>query len=392
MWKHFVANILTLMILGLVVLGGIFAGGQRSFVAPGPLAEAICLRVAPGANLTIVTRQLEELDAISNGTIFRIGAQYTERDNRLRFGGYLIEPGASMDQILDILTRGGASTCGAEVNLRVGITRSDYVLRDLDLATGRMTEVLTVPLETEEMPEEYTRLANAPDTRLRITLAEGVTSWQVWNALSRAEFLSGDLPEPPSEGTLAPDSYDLRRGADRAALVGQMQERQQAILARAWENRAEGLPISTPEEAVILASIIEKEAGGPRELALVASVFYNRMARSMRFQMDATIIYGITRGEGVLGRGITRSDINGVTERQRHGAISFNTYQIDGLPPTPIANPGRAAIEATLNPEASEYLFFVADGTGGHAFASTLAEHNRNVSRWREIEARQRDQ
>jgi UPF0755 protein len=171
-----------------------------------------------------------------------------------------------------------------------------------------------------------------------------------------------------------------------------MQERQQTILARAWENRAEGLAISDPQEAVILASIIEKEAGGPRELPIVAGVFYNRIARNMRFQMDATIIYGITRGEGQLGRGITRSDINGVTERQRHGAVTFNTYQIDGLPPTPIANPGRAAIEAALNPQASEYLFFVADGTGGHAFASTLAEHNRNVARWREIEARQRDQ
>lgn len=392
MWKHFVANMLTLMIVGLVVLGGAVAGVQRTFVAPGPLSEAICLRVAPGSNLRVVTRQLEQLEAISSATVFRVGAQYTDRDNRLRFGGYLIEPGASMDQILEIITRGGASTCGAEVILRVGITRSDYILRDLDLSTGRMAEVMTLPIDTETLPEDFTRLAAAPETRFRVTLAEGVTSWQVWDALNRAEFLTGDLPARPPEGSIAPDSYDLRRGAERGAVLAQMQERQQTILARAWENRAEGLAISDPQEAVILASIIEKEAGGPRELPIVAGVFYNRIARNMRFQMDATIIYGITRGEGQLGRGITRSDINGVTERQRHGAVSYNTYQIDGLPPTPIANPGRAAIEAALNPQASDYLFFVADGTGGHAFASTLAEHNRNVARWREIEARQRDQ
>ncbi len=124
----------------------------------------------------------------------------------------------------------------------------------------------------------------------------------------------------------------------------------------------------------------------------MASVFYNRMASGMRFQMDATIIYGITRGEGRLDRPIRRSDIDGVTERQRHGAVLFNTYQIDGLPPTPIANPGRAAIEAVLNPDDTPYLYFVADGTGGHAFATNLADHNRNVARWREIETQQRSQ
>jgi UPF0755 protein len=392
MWKHVVANALTLAIVGLVVLMGVIGMAQRSFYAEGPLDTAICLRIEPGARLSAVADNLLEQGAITSGTLFRLGAQYTDRTSRLRFGSYLVPAGASMDQILDQITRGGASTCGTEVQLRIGVTRADYVVRELDPATNRFAEIVAVPVDAAELPEDYRRVAGQADTRFRITLAEGVTSWNAWNALRQAEFLSGELPEAPPEGSLAPDSYAVRRGQDRAALVADIQARQQSILSAAWERRAEGVPVASPEQALVLASIIEREAGGPRELALVAGVFYNRMARNMRLQMDATIIYGITRGQGQLGRGITRSDIDGVTERQRHGSVQFNTYQIDGLPPTPIANPGRAAIEAALNPQASDYLFFVADGTGGHAFAVTLADHNRNVARWRQIEAEQRRQ
>ena len=388
MWKHIAANALTLLIVGFVVLGGVLAMGQRLFYAEGPLDQAICLRVEPGANLRVVARQLDEQDAITSATLFRIGAQYTERDNQLRFGSYLIEPRASMDQILDVVTRGGASTCGTEVVLRVGVTRSELLARDLDPVTARFEEVVRIAADAEERPEELETLLAQADTRFRVTVVEGVTSWQVWSALNAAPFLAGDLAEVPVEGRLAPGSYEVRRGQERSALVAEIEARQQAILDAAWEHRAEGVPVSSPEEALILASIVEKEAGGPRELAQVASVFYNRMANNMRFQMDATIIYGITRGEGLLDRPIRRSDIDGVTERQQHGSVQFNTYVIDGLPPTPIANPGRAAIEAVLNPEDTPYLFFVADGTGGHAFATTLADHNRNVARWREIEAR----
>lgn len=392
MWKHVVANILTLAVLGLIGALGLVGMGQRAFVAEGPLEQAICLRVEPGARLAQVSEQLAAQGAITSPMIFRVGAQYSGRARSLRFGSYLVPPGASMERILEQITRGGASTCGTEVQLRIGVTRADFIVRELDPATNRFTEIVSVPVDTEEFPEEYQEIANQPDTRFRVTIAEGVTSWQVWDALRRAEFLSGDLPDVPPEGALAPDSYDVRRGQDRAALVADIQARQTAIVAAAWENRAENSPARSPEEAVILASIIEKEAGGPRELPLVASVFYNRMARNMRFQMDATIIYGITRGVGQMGRGISRADINGETERRLHGAVLFNTYQIDGLPPTPIANPGRAAIEATLNPSRSNYLFFVADGTGGHAFAETLQQHNRNVARWRQIEAERRQQ
>ncbi len=379
MWKHIAANALTLMIVGLILLAGVAAMGQRTFEAPGPLDQAICLRVEQGDNLRGVTQALEAQNAISNSMIFRVGAQYDGRDARLRFGSYLVPAGASMTEILDIVTRGGASTCGTEVVLRIGVTRSEYLVRELDPATNRFNDVLELPLETEEFPTAYQEVAQQPDTRFRITVAEGATSWQIWNTLNTAEFLSGSVARRPAEGTLAPDSYEVRRDADRAGLIADMQARQVAILASAWENRVEGLPFDTPEEALILASIVEKETGVAAERRVVASVFINRLNRPMRLQTDPTVIYGITQGQGVLGRGLRRSELNAET--------AYNTYRIDGLPPTPIANPGRASIEAVMNPDATDYVFFVADGTGGHAFATSLAEHNQNVARWRQIEA-----
>lgn len=379
MWKHVAANALTLLIVGLVVLAGLVAMAQRAFVAPGPLAEAICLRVEQGATLRGVTRSLEEQAAISSGMLFRVGAQYDGRDSRLRFGSYLVPAGASMTEILDIVTRGGASTCGTEVVLRVGVTRTEYLVRELNPASNRFEEVLELPLETTEFPAEYQAITAMPDTRYRIAIAEGATSWQVWNALAEAEFLSGSVDEIPAEGTLAPESYEVRRDADRNALIGEMQARQVVALTSAWEARVDGLPFETPQEALILASIVEKETGVAEERRVVASVFINRLRAPMRLQTDPTVIYGITLGQRVLGRGLRRSELNAETP--------YNTYVIDGLPPTPIANPGRASIEAVLNPEDTDYLFFVADGTGGHVFATTLAEHNRNVAQWRQIEA-----
>lgn len=381
MFRHIAANAMTLLIVGFVILAGMLAMGQRSFYAEGPLDQAICLRVEPGATLRVVTRTLEEQGAITSGTIFRVGAQYTERDNQLRFGSYLVGPGASMDEILNIVTRGGASTCGTEVQLRIGVTRAEYLVRELDPTTNRFTEVVTLPVDAEDFPEEYTSIAAQADTRFRITVAEGATSWQVWDALNRAEFMAGELPDIPAEGSLATESYEIRRGAQREALVADMQQRQAAILAAAWENRVEGLPIQTPEEALILASIVEKETGVPEERRQVASVFVNRLRVPMRLQTDPTVIYGITMGQGTLGRGLRRSELDATTP--------YNTYRIDGLPPTPIANPGRASIEAALNPDDTPYLYFVADGTGGHAFATNLADHNRNVAVWRQIEAQQ---
>jgi UPF0755 protein len=166
--------------------------------------------------------------------------------------------------------------------------------------------------------------------------------------------------------------------------VAVMVARQTTVLAEEWAKRADDLPYDTPEAALIMASIVEKETGIAEERGRVASVFVNRLRQGMKLQTDPTVIYGVTKGEGILGRGLRQSELRRETP--------YNTYVIDGLPPTPIANPGRAAIAAAVNPDQSGFLFFVADGSGGHAFAATLAEHNENVARWREIEAQGEDQ
>lgn len=379
MWRAIASNALTLFVVALVAAAGLLAWGREEYSGPGPLDQSICFRVERGASLSAVSRALEEQGAVSDARIFRIGADYSGKADGLKFGSYLVTPGQSMAQILDSLTAGGQSTCGREVNYRISVASAEVVLRELDPATNRYVEVVAFDPATQAAPAEYLDVAEADDIRWRITLAEGVTSWQVVDALKRAEFMTGEIAEVPAEGTLAPDSYEVARGADRAELLAEMTARQTATLAELWAARVEGLPYETPEEALIMASIVEKETGIADERKQVASVFVNRMRLGMRLQTDPTVIYGVTRGEGVLGRGLRQSELRRETP--------WNTYVIDGLPPTPIANPGRLSIEAALNPDTTDYLYFVADGTGGHAFGRTLEEHNENVARWRAIEA-----
>jgi len=235
----------------------------------------------------------------------------------------------------------------------------------------------------EAVDPAYVEVRENADTRYRVALAEGVTSWQVAEALRLADFLTGEVAEVPAEGALAPESYEVVSASERGALLDRMEALQTERLAEVWANRDEDLPIGTPEEALILASIIEKETGVAEERGTVASVFVNRLREGMRLQTDPTVIYGVTEGRGVLGRGLRQSELRRETP--------WNTYVITGLPPTPIANPGLASLRAAVNPDETDLLFFVADGTGGHAFARTLAEHNENVARWRAIE-RQREQ
>lgn len=225
------------------------------------------------------------------------------------------------------------------------------------------------------------------DTRYRVAVAEGVTSWQVVNALGAVDALDGEVAAVPPEGSLAPNSYEFSVGDTRESILTRMREAQELILTEAWQNRASDIAVETPEEALILASIIEKETGVPTERGQVASVFTNRLQEGMRLQTDPTVIYGITNGEGVLGRGLRQSELRAETP--------YNTYVIDGLPPTPIANPGRASIEAAVNPEDTDYVFFVArtlDPRDGHLFAETLEEHNRNVAAYRALEAERANQ
>lgn len=383
MWRHIASNAITLLIVIVFLLGGVILWGQSQYRAEGPLDSAICLRVDRGSNMSRVSQELEKQGAIANGSIFRIGSDYAEKSDKLKAGSFLVPPGASMEEIADIVTRGGASTCGTEIVYRVGVTRQGVQVRELDPETGRFVEVAAFNPAEDEVPEVFTQVNQQPDTRYRISVAEGVTSWQVVDALKKIELLSGEV-NVPEEGTLAPDSYEVRAGDARSDVVQRMQAAQTVLVDAAWESRSEDTPLKTKEEMLILASIIEKETGVAEERRQVASVFTNRLDRGMKLQTDPTVIYGITKGEGVLGRGLRQSELRRETP--------WNTYVITGLPPTPIANPGRASLEAAVNPDETAYLFFVADGTGGHAFATTLSEHNANVRKWRQIEAERANQ
>ncbi len=381
MWRHIASNALTFFILALFLTAGAITWGVNQYSAPGPLAQAICVRVESGETMRGVSEDLLAQGAISSGALFRMGADYSERASQLKAGSFLVREGASMEEIVDIVTGGGASTCGTEIVYRIGIARTLVDVRQLDPSTNRFVELAQFDPAQEEAPAAYGEVKARPDTRLRIAVAEGLTSWQVVDRLNALDILEGDVAEIPAEGVLAPDSYEVTPGTAVAAVLERMTSAQAAILASAWAERVEGLPISTPEEALILASIIEKETGVPGERGQVASVFVNRLRQGMKLQTDPTVIYGVTEGRGVLGRGLRQSELRAATP--------WNTYVIDGLPPTPIANPGRASILAALNPDDTAFVFFVADGTGGHAFATNLDDHNRNVARWREIEAEQ---
>ena len=379
MWRGVASNALTMLIVALFLLAGLILWGQGQYSNAGPLTEPICLRVERGSNMARVSRDLEAQGAVTSAMIFRMGADYEDRAQDLKAGSFLVPPGASMSDIVAEITGDGESTCGTDVVYRIGVTRLTVQVRELDPATGDFAELASFNPAEEETPEVYGQKKAETGTRFRIALAEGVTSWQVVESLKAIDLLEGEVAGVPAEGTLAPDSYEVTRGATRASVIERMEAAQAERIARIWEDRRDGLPIETPEEMLILASIIEKETSVPEERGRVASVFVNRLNQGMRLQTDPTVIYGVTEGRGVLGRGLRQSELRRETP--------WNTYVIDGLPPTPIANPGLASLEAAVNPDDTDFVFFVADGTGGHAFAVTLDEHNRNVARWRQIEA-----
>ncbi|MCO4848861.1 MAG: endolytic transglycosylase MltG [Yoonia sp.] len=379
MWRHIASNALTFFIVALFLIAGVVSFGSKQYSEAGPLAQAICLQVESGSNMRRVSQNLADEGAIKSATVMRIGADYAKKTGDLKAGSFLVPEAASMEEIVDIVTRGGRNTCGTEVVYRVGVTRTQVLVRELDPATNRFVEIVAFDPSEDEVPRAYTTVKEETDTRYRVAMAEGVTSWQVLEALRNLDLLEADVTDTPAEGSLAPDSYEFVPGATVSSILDQMTSAQSQILAEAWAGRADGVPLASPEEALILASIVEKETGVPEERRQVASVFVNRLNQGMRLQTDPTVIYGITKGEGILGRGLRQSELRRETP--------WNTYVIPALPPTPIANPGRASIEAALNPDGSPFIFFVADGTGGHAFATTLADHNRNVQAWRAIEA-----
>ncbi len=311
-----------------VVIGGAAIVVTRQAAEPGPLAVDRAIIIPQGSGLPEIAEQLQREGVIQNSTIFRIAGYVSGAWANLRAGEYLFKANISPREALDVLTSGRP------------------VLHS-------------------------------------ITIPEGLTSEQIVARLKENDLLTGEITQIPREGSLLPDTYRVERGTTRQRLLSLMAEKQREELNRIWARRVPDLPLRTPQELVTLASIVEKETGRADERPRVAGVFVNRLNRRMKLQSDPTIVYGLVGGKGTLGRGIMRSEITQPTP--------FNTYVIDGLPPGPIANPGRAAMEAVANPSRTRDLFFVADGTGGHAFAETLEQHNRNVARWRQIEASRRD-
>jgi UPF0755 protein len=322
----FLNFILSMIILVAIVGIGVFWYGKTEFEGPGPLDQTTDFMVREGAGLNQIASGLESQGIITNQRIFSIGAKGVLGDDTLKAGEYEIKAGASMQEIVELMQSGKS-----------------------------ILHSFTVP--------------------------EGQTVQQIFDRLKADEMLQGDMPaEMPPEGALLPETYKFSRGTTRAEIIEQMAKAQVRALEQVWSRRAPDLPLESPEELVILASIVEKETARADERPRVAGVFINRLNRGIRLQSDPTIIYGLFGGAGKPSdRPIYKSDIEKPTP--------YNTYVIDRLPPTPIANPGREAMEAVANPSRTNDLYFVADGTGGHAFAETLDEHNSNVARWRRLES-----
>lgn len=321
-------GLLSLAVFLIVACGIALYLGKQRFDAPGPLAEEKSVIINRGDGVRDIAELLEREGVIAEQVTFVAGVFLNNARNDLKAGEYLFPANVSMSEALDLITEG-----------RVVLHR--------------------------------------------VTIPEGLTSQQIVQRLLEEEHLKGEITEVPREGSLLPETYSFTRGANRQDILLQMRRAQEVLLSEVWENRAADLPLESPEELVTLASIVEKETGQPEERSHVAGVFINRLRQGMRLQSDPTIIYGIVGGQGSLGRAIRRSDIDETTP--------YNTYRIDGLPPTPIANPGSASLRAVGQPLETDDLFFVADGTGGHAFAETLDEHNENVARWRQIERERRE-
>jgi UPF0755 protein len=316
----------------LLVLGGLVGAGiavvSSQSRSPGPFASDRVLIIPKDSGLAEIADLLQREGMIEHPWVFRVSALISGNWTKLKAGEYLFKARASQADILDII------------------------------AEGKVVEH-------------------------SITIPEGLTSEQIVARLRENDLLSGDIIQVPREGSILPDTYRIPRGFGRQAIIDRMARDQRAVLQRIWERKPADLPIKTPQELVVLASIVEKETGRADERPRVAGVFINRLNRRMKLQSDPTIVYGLVGGKGTLGRSILRSEITQPTP--------YNTYVIDGLPPGPIANPGRAAMEAVVNHSRTKELYFVADGSGGHAFAETLEQHNRNVGRWRQIEAARRD-
>jgi UPF0755 protein len=311
-----------LVIITLAIGGAAFFGKQR-FDAPGPLAEDKIVNIPRGLGVKDIADMLVREGVIDQPWVFIGGVVVLKSRGDIKFGEYQFPKSASLADVVEIM------------------------------------------IENKVVQHAF-------------TVAEGLTSEQIVARLLENQSLSGQIKEIPREGTLLPETYRFTLGMPRDQIVQRMQQAHKRVLQEVWEHRMADLPYKTPEQLVTMASIVEKETGKAEERTRVAAVFINRLKTKMRLQSDPTIIYGLTGGKGALGRPILRSEIDQATP--------YNTYVIDGLPPGPIANPGRASLEAAANPARTKELYFVADGTGGHVFADNYAEHQKNVAKLRVLE------
>jgi UPF0755 protein len=314
--------LLTLVFLVALAGGTAFVIGKQRFETPGPLAEDRVV-IVPRGGLRDTAELLAREGVIEQPTLFILGSLLMKAQNDLKSGEYKFTRKASLRDVVETITEGKVIQHG-------------------------------------------------------FTIAEGLTSDQVVQRLMENQVLTGNIRDVPREGTLLPETYRFTYGTTREQMLQRMRQSHQKAVQEIWDRRSADLPIRTPEQLVTLASIIEKETGKPEERTRVSAVFVNRLRQKMKLQSDPTIIYGLVGGKGSLGRPIMRSEIEQPTP--------YNTYVIDGLPPGPIANPGRASLEAAANPARTKELFFVADGTGGHAFADNYEQHQRNVARLRQLE------
>src|SRR5215470_4499506 len=320
--------VFTVLILIAIAGGILFVVAKQRFEAPGPLEQDKIVNVPPRLGIRDIAELLLREGVIDHPWTFVVSAMLAKTHDDLRFGEYQFPKQASLHDVINTIIDGKV-------------------------------------------------------VQHQITIPEGLTSDQIVQRLLETDILSGNIKEIPREGSMLPESYRYPRGASRDQVIQRMQQAQARVVQEVWERRMPDLPVRSPQQLVILASIVEKETGRPDERTRVAAVFVNRLKQRMKLQSDPTIIYGLVGGQGTLGRPILKSEI------EQH--TPYNTYVIEGLPPGPISNPGRAALEAVANPARTKELYFVADGTGGHAFSETLEQHQRNVARLRALEQGQRD-
>lgn len=324
--KKFFITVVLLLTLLILSVGTWLAYAMYSSHQPGPLPQTSIILIERGMGVSAIARALEDTGVIDSALTFKVYS-HIDRDPRpLKAGEYEFPQAISLAGALEMMREG----------------------------------------------KVYDR---------KITIPEGRTSWQIAEALKGRDDLAGDIVDIPADGTLLPETYHFVRGEDRAKILGDMKAAMDKTVTELWPGRAQDLPFSTEAEMLVLASIVEKETGVAGERARIAGVFVNRLRRGMMLQSDPTVIYAVTRGTAKIDR---------VLYQHLDADSPYNTYRYAGLPPGPICNPGRAAIAAVLQPETNDFLYFVADGTGGHVFARTLEEHNANVAKWRAVQRAQR--